>query len=269
MHFTQLVEIIPVLDQISAHSSTRIVDCAEDCHALIVVRRGSVTVSSRKQPPAVCEQAYACHPRFGPFVVEVPNMKKAEYVIILYRILPKSSEWTLNGSLHTISEIKIDYMVDEMLRTAQTQATEDYTEEKAAVQQFRLRIMLERILFIYLYESCFKIAKRPSGLAIEESLSYINEHYMLKLTLPMLAHRAGVSDGHYTVLFKKHTGTSFIQYLHQIRIEKAKQLFWHTDLSAKEIAQKVGFNDYFHFSKTFKKLAGTSPTNFRQNQPEF
>lgn len=43
-------------------------------------------------------------------------------------------------------------------------------------------------------------------------------------------------------------------------------MFLHTDLLAKEVAGRVGFIDYFHFSKVFKKKTGTSPSEFVANQ---
>lgn len=268
MHFVQLIHSIPVLDRISSESRNLTLACPEGCQALVVVRRGHITITARDQTPAVCTQAYACHPEYGPFTIEVPRTKLADYTVIHYRLLPHSSSWTLCGPLHTISEDKIHYMLDELLRTEDSAGTLGEAEEEAA-RVFRTRMMLERILFIYLYETGMKTEARPSVQSIEESLSYINEHYMLKLTLPMLARRAGVSEGHYTVLFKKHTGASFVQYLHRIRIEKAKQLFIQTELSAKTIAQQVGFGDYFHFSKTFKKITGKSPVSFRSGSSTF
>jgi AraC-like DNA-binding protein len=91
---------------------------------------------------------------------------------------------------------------------------------------------------------------------------------MLPLTLPMIAERAGVSVGHYTVLFKRSTGLTFSQYLRQIRIEKAKQLLRQTDLSASEIARQVGYADYFHFSRTFKRETGCSPAAFAKQSSD-
>ncbi|MBW5444899.1 helix-turn-helix domain-containing protein [Cohnella sp. CFH 77786] len=260
MNFQQFVAIIPIVERIDSSHDSQTVELAEDLHALIVVRHGHLSVSARNREPVVCSQGYACHPLYGPFSIQVPKTKDAEYVVIAYRTYPENSPWTLHGPLSMLSETKIRYMLDELLRTI-GQIRADSAEEEA-VRQSRMRMMLERILFIFLNESRLKEAGRTSAAAIEETLSYINEHYMLKLTLPMLAERAGMSEGHYTVLFKRHTGTTLMHYLRRIRIEKAKMMFRDTRLSAKEIAHKVGFGDYFHFSRVFKKEAGYSPTEF-------
>lgn len=266
MMFQQLVQMIPILEQINSSLTPQTIDCSIDNHVLIVVRRGYITISAQDQEAVICSQAYACHPRNGPYIIQVPRTKEVEYAVITYRILPENNSWNLHGPLHAISEIKIHYMVDELLRT--TSEIHTHSEDEEAAHQFRKRLMLERILFIYLYESRIRQEKKSSISSIMETLSYINEHYMVKLTLPMLAKRAGMSEGHYTVLFKRHTGTTLTNYLHRLRIEKAKQMFLQTDLPAKEIAQKVGFVEYFHFSKIFKKKTGCSPTAFQQINPK-
>ncbi|MEK3719364.1 helix-turn-helix transcriptional regulator [Paenibacillus sp. FSL H8-0034] len=263
MYFQQLVQFIPTLDAITPSHSSQTVVTPGQSHQLIIVQRGHLLISAKDQEPVVCTQGFACHPDNSPYYIQVPKTKEAEYVVITYHVQPETSTWTLYGPLHTMSEIKIHYMIEELLRTMNEIDTHSVDEE--AAQQFRKRLMLERILFIYLYESRMREEFKSSVNSIEETISYINEHYMLKLTLPMLSRRAGMSEGHYTVLFKKHTGETLMTYVNNLRIEKAKLLFQQTDLLAKEIAQKVGYVDYFHFSRVFKKITGASPSIFQQN----
>ncbi|WP_163853074.1 AraC family transcriptional regulator [Paenibacillus elgii] len=266
MHFQQLAAMIPVFETVESSTASRIIACGPNSHRIIIVLRGHVTLSAQGQEPVVVTQGFACHPAHSPFDLQVPKTKEAEYAVIIYRVFPESSAWTLHGPLRTHSEVKIKYMLDELIRTAEEIRTD--SEEEEAVQLFRKRLILERILFIFLYETHMRQEEPSSDLAIKESLSYINEHYMLKLTLPMLAQRAGMSDGHYTVLFKKHTGTTMTHYLRRLRIQKAQQMFLQTRLPAKEIAQRVGFADYFHFSRIFKQEVGCSPTAFQRNRSE-
>lgn len=266
MNFQQLNAIIPVFGRIESSKASQTIECPAGSHALLVVLHGHVTVSVNNHPPVVFTQGYACHPEHGPYSIEVPKTKEAEYVLITYRVLPQNGAWMLHGPLRTLSEAKIKYMLDELLRTIQEVPV--HSEEEEAMQQFRKRLILERILFIFLYETRMRQEETSSAAAIAESLSYMNEHYMLKLTLPMLAERAGISQGHYTVLFKQHTGSTMTHYLRSLRIDKAKQMFLQTHLPAKEIAQRVGFADYFHFSRIFKKEVGCSPTAFQRHPPK-
>lgn len=264
MNFQQLVAMIPVLERADTSRISQTIDNPEHIHALIVVLQGHVTLTARDQEPVVFTQGYACHPQCGPFDIVVPKTKEAEYIVISYRVFPENSAWMLQGPLRTLSEVKIKYMLDELLRTTQEIHTRSVEEE--AAQQFRKRLILERILFIFIYETTqMKHEEKSSASSIEESLSYINEHYMLKLTLPMLADRAGMSEGHYTVLFKKRTGTTMTHYLRGLRIRKAQQMFRQTSLPAKEIAHRVGFVDYFHFSRIFKEEVRCSPTAYQKS----
>ncbi|MDF2724518.1 MAG: AraC family transcriptional regulator [Paenibacillus sp.] len=267
MSFDQFMSIIPLFERIESSSVSQTIACPEGCHMLLVVMRGHITVSSEQLGPTVVNQGFACHPRHAPYTIQVPRTKEAEYAVILYRVFPSASDWSLHGPLRTVSEVKIIYMLDELFRTIHE--IDIHTDNDERVQQVRKRLIMERILFIYLYESQIRQeAVSSSSLSIEESLSYMNEHYMLKLTLPMLAERAGMSIGHYTVLFKQHTGKTMTRYLLELRIDKAKQMFQQTHLSAKEVAQRVGFNDYFHFSRMFKQQTGHSPTAYKSSLGE-
>lgn len=264
MDFQQLMAMIPMFEQLDISNRSRTITASADTHVLIMVLSGHISIVYAEQEPVVVTQGFACHPRFSPCSIQVPRTKDAEYAVISYRVFPETSDWTLHGPLRTHSEVKLKYMVDELIRTIHEIPTP--SEEEVTIQQIRKRLILERMLFIFLYETHMGQDKKASAVSIDESLSYINEHYMLKLTLPMLAQRAGMSEGHYTVLIKQRTGSTMTHYLRKIRIEKAKQMFRQTHLPAKEIAQRVGFADYFHFSRIFKQEAGCSPTDYLKSQ---
>ncbi|MCA0757248.1 AraC family transcriptional regulator [Paenibacillus sp. N4] len=266
MDFRQLISVIPCLEHIQAYRSSHRLDCSPGIHCLLIIRKGHVTLVNKEGASFVCSQGFACHPDREWCRIDVPRTKEAEYVLLQYRIMPENSPWTLSGPLNTFSEEKIHYMVDELLRQQDIQekggpAAGDSNEEAAYL--FRRRLMLERILYIYMQESIMKQAAASSSTSVEETISYLNEHYMLPLTLPMLARRAGVSEGHYTVIFKQNTGLTMTAYLRSLRIGKARQLFEQTSLSAKEVASKVGFSDYFYFSRMFKHETGVSPASYK------
>lgn len=253
---------MPIFKQVRLFKTSQSLALSEQCYGLLVVLRGHVMIKTGDEKQLLCTQAFACLPSDQPYAIEVPKTKRAEYVFIEYVIQPENSDWSLSGLLSAYSEIKIRYMLDEMLRNWNTGSSA--SEEERAAQQFRERLMLERILFIFCYESMMRNQPKPAVQSIEETISYINQHYMLPLSLSTLASRAGISEAHYTVLFKKHTGLTMTQFVRRTRIEKAKRLFQQTNLSAKEIAQKVGYSDYFYFSRTFKQEVGCSPAAYRK-----
>lgn len=65
-------------------------------------------------------------------------------------------------------------------------------------------------------------------------------------------------------IFKNETGVSVIDYITRCRIAKAEILLANSNLSIKDVAYSVGFNDQMYFSRVFKKLNGRTPTSFRE-----
>lgn len=92
---------------------------------------------------------------------------------------------------------------------------------------------------------------------------FLEENYGRQLTLEEVADEHLISVGYLCRLFKRETGQTFIEYLTNMRIQKSKKLLTQSNLKVYEIAYLTGFSDMNYFSKIFKKVTGTSPTNFR------
>ncbi|MFD3259997.1 phosphoenolpyruvate hydrolase family protein [Paenibacillus lentus] len=93
---------------------------------------------------------------------------------------------------------------------------------------------------------------------------YIAENYMNNISLTELAERIHVSRTHLSALFNKEVGCSFPEYIAKYRIHKAQDVIKHTRLPLARIAEMVGYPDYVHFSKNFKKYTGMTPQSFRR-----
>lgn len=100
---------------------------------------------------------------------------------------------------------------------------------------------------------------------ISKVKTYINLHLSENFSLEDVAESVGVSHFYLSKLFREETSETFINYLTEQRLDKAKQLLQETDLSVKEITASCGYNDQNYFSKLFKNRFGVSPTDFRQN----
>jgi AraC family transcriptional regulator len=96
-------------------------------------------------------------------------------------------------------------------------------------------------------------------------LEYINEHLDRDIKLVDLAQLLGMSQFHFSHLFKQSLGIAPYQYLLQQRIERAKQLLKQTERSIMEIALECGFNSHSHLSKQFRQLTGMTPKAYRAN----
>ena len=98
---------------------------------------------------------------------------------------------------------------------------------------------------------------------VESILSYIDDNLSDNITLKTLADKFYFSPNYISTLFKKHNGLSFSQYMVNARIEKSKKLMENMDMKLYNIAQAVGYDDADYFSKKFKQVTGTSPSQWR------
>lgn len=99
---------------------------------------------------------------------------------------------------------------------------------------------------------------------IHQAKAFIDTHFHDDLHLETVANRVHLSPYYFSKLFKERVGLTFIDYLTQVRIERAKQLLLTSARSVKEICFEVGYHDPNYFSRVFKKATGLTPTEFRQ-----
>ncbi|MGJ3245180.1 MAG: helix-turn-helix domain-containing protein [Elainellaceae cyanobacterium] len=95
------------------------------------------------------------------------------------------------------------------------------------------------------------------------TLDYIHAHLDHDIKLADLANSLGISQFHFSKLFKQSLGTTPYQYLLQQRIERAKQFLKESDRSIMDIALSCGFNSHSHLSKQFRQLTGMTPKAYR------
>ena len=98
---------------------------------------------------------------------------------------------------------------------------------------------------------------------INSTISYIQSRYNQKINISDLTKMVHISEYHFLRIFKKYTGISPYEYITNYRINKSKTLLGETSLSINEIAFEVGFNNINNYIRSFKKLVGTTPMNYR------
>lgn len=122
-------------------------------------------------------------------------------------------------------------------------------------------------LFYKVVDICSDTKSVSNVNTIESIMSYISYHYQdTNLTIKKISDDLGVSHSHLCRLTKAEANTTISTMLISFRINKAAYLLEQTSLSVKEISFSVGFGDYPHFIKTFKRLRGSSPTEYRNKQ---
>lgn len=134
-----------------------------------------------------------------------------------------------------------------------------YHEAEVALQQ-KEYIGYNRIIC---YEELDQlIVKEKYGLDTIEQ--YIREHYDKDISLQDVAASVHMSESYFSRIFKKYSGVSFIEYVTQLRLEKAKQLLLRPDAKIYEVSLAVGYQDARYFSQLFRKWTGETPTEFRR-----
>ncbi|MDM9383419.1 AraC family transcriptional regulator [Chlorogloeopsis sp. ULAP01] len=101
-------------------------------------------------------------------------------------------------------------------------------------------------------------------LKLQQVKEYINEHLEQDVKLSEIAAIAQMSQYHFLRLFKQGMGVTPHQYILQCRIDKAKYLLQHSELSIADIAVRVGFCDQSHLTRYFKRIVGVTPKQLMQ-----
>lgn len=105
----------------------------------------------------------------------------------------------------------------------------------------------------------------PSSSSISQTVKkYIEANFSKELTLNDLATLVFVSPYHLAHSFKEEVGVPPIQYIINCRIEEAKRLLQHSNLSVREIAAIVGYENANYFNLLFKKVTGNPPGKYRK-----
>jgi AraC-like DNA-binding protein len=98
---------------------------------------------------------------------------------------------------------------------------------------------------------------------IGRTIDYMRQHLNEPLRAATLAGVANMSLPHYFAQFKRVIGSSPIDYLIKLRMEHARRLLEQTSWSVKEVAVSLGYDDPLYFSRVFKSINQTAPTDFR------
>ena len=109
-----------------------------------------------------------------------------------------------------------------------------------------------------------RVTEGGADKGIGDIVRYIEHNYDKPLTLESLAGRSHYSRRHFTRLFREYTGASPMEYLNRVRIKNASDLLVRSDMSIIETAMLCGFEDNNLFSRRFKAVYGSSPSEYRR-----
>ena len=100
---------------------------------------------------------------------------------------------------------------------------------------------------------------------LKTAVDFIDSHYMEEdMSLNKAANAANVSANHFSALFSQNMGQTFIEYLTNLRMNKATEYLRCTSMRSSEIAGEIGYKDAHYFSYLFKKTQGMTPSDYRK-----
>jgi AraC-like DNA-binding protein len=111
------------------------------------------------------------------------------------------------------------------------------------------------------------VARTPDAVRILETMRYIRENHVQKLSVDTLARKAGMSPSHFAHRFSSVARISPMRFLREVRLERARSLLFENGSRANEVANHVGFESAAHFTREFKRRFGVPPSHYLRTRP--
>lgn len=185
-----------------------------------------------------------------------------------YRFLKIFFERNSNFSNKLDRENPATKRIGDLLLEIEEEFLEKHSEYELMIK-VKLMNVLALLLRHYDYVVCDKekqIFSSSNTMGLSEVMNHIDSHLSDDLPLDELARIAHKNYSYFSSLFKKYNGISLSEYISIKRVRLAMEHLKSTNKTMLEIAGLCGFNSLANFNKTFRKIAGTTPTEFRSKK---
>lgn len=145
----------------------------------------------------------------------------------------------------------------------------DTEEIKVRIHSTEQMIQYMKDLFTEAMKLRDSLSQDKYSRLLEEAQKYVKQNYSSnEISLNMVASHVGISPSYFSTIFRKETGSTFTEYLTEIRMEKARELLRCTSKKTAEIAYDIGYKDAHYFSYIFKKTQGITPKEYRGDRKD-
>ncbi|MEZ4674339.1 MAG: helix-turn-helix domain-containing protein [Caldilineaceae bacterium] len=164
--------------------------------------------------------------------------------------------------------LRIIALDDEMVQARAIACWERLLTDSHGVTTWQMALALNALeeLLILLAQQQARGATSAEDYRVESVLHYLNQHFHESINVNDLAELVALSPSRLAHLFKAHVGTSIVAALLETRLRQAARLLIFTSLEIQEVAQQVGFQSVFYFSRRFKDRYGISPSAYRRRE---
>lgn len=200
----------------------------------------------------------------------VEKMLDAIWLLQLEQLESVLSEWELELQSYQFSTIQLRELLTDFL----VMLAKELEKKGMVIDRDELKAMIsedeEDLLPVFnhsLRGTLFQIKelRKVKGKdMIEEAKNYIEENLAKEVSLEEVADMLGLNPSYFSQYFKLKTNETFIQYRIKRRMEKAKRLLEISHYRITDISHEIGYADHPHFTKTFKKFVGVSPSEYRR-----
>ena len=118
----------------------------------------------------------------------------------------------------------------------------------------------------YMLDKAQSLQKKSQPMSdVERAKSFIAENLAEPVTVRDVADHVGLSPEYFTKLFKQETGLNIKEYILQTKVEAAKEMMAHSDLSVSLVAMELGWSNFSHFTQVFKKYENMTPSEYKNS----
>ncbi|MBO9600831.1 MAG: helix-turn-helix transcriptional regulator, partial [Cohnella sp.] len=110
-------------------------------------------------------------------------------------------------------------------------------------------------------------ARDSDDASLQRILSYVDENLTEHMTREEIAHNVHFHPAYLSRFFRKKTGLSLSEYIMLKRIAYAKELLSDSEMKVSHIMSHLGYDNLSHFTRTFKRMTGCTPQQYRRNKP--
>lgn len=229
--------------------------------------RAEIWLDGQKHP---AQRFYMLHGGKGARLQICPLEDVFEYYVIYYKALlplPMNQELIAMLERQRPFDAAYGFLPEKAVCLLQNiQLMHEEWEKRNGLEHFHVRALFYQVVYELLRQMHNpSLSRKPNDLAAQ-ALGYIQENYAQPLSLGVLAELLDSSPRHLSRLFKQRTGSSPIEYMISLRMEKAKELLRRTEASLQDIAEEIGYPDRYYFAKMFKRYTGASPIRYRTEQ---